>query len=562
MKKFLSLLLAVAMLLALAACGAGSDKNEPAGGQEESEAKTDEAPQADQEEPAEEEEAAEETEEAEEAPSEETEPAESTGEKKDTLNVALYDDIGDLSPWGTTTIQSSFVRGAIYDTLMVQYMDDTEFFPCAAESYETGEDGFTYIFHLRKDLVDGKGNQIKAEDVLYSFEQARQNSTQDMLTSSFNYDLNKAIDEYTVQLGVNTKGTTCFGKLCMINLVSQKSFEESEGMITDAVGTGAYKLDDWLVGSTMKLSKNENTWHEVKQFENVNITFIMDPSQRTNALMTGDIDVFSYCQISDMEYIDSLDGFSSYSIGTVTTDGLVLNNDPSSVCADENVRLAIAYGIDNQAIANVVFSGQATVATAPYSTSSLGYSDAWADCTGYEYDLEKAKEYFAKSGLPEGTELRCMCQSAGDQEAIAVVVQSMLKEVGFNVTITSLEASVLDSMLFDNPSEWDFLSHFWISGGGMGGAIGSINLHSMLNFYHMPDGEERDALLENVNNTMEETDNEKYLAGVADLVHYTSDHALMYGICYPNFRYAAISELQNIRFTAEERLVFENLTTG
>ena len=533
MKKTLSLLLVVVMLLALPACKSSNS------------AASDTA-----------------TASAEPATNAGTETAAAdTTEKKHELNVALYDDIGDLSPWGTTTIQSSFVRDAIYDTLIKQYLDSTDFYPCAAESYEAGDDGYTYTFHLRHDLIDSMGNQIKASDVLYSFNQALNSSVQQMITSSFDYSKFEVIDEYTIKLAVNTKGIATFGKLCMINLVSQKSYEESDGMITDPVGTGAYKLDDWLVGSTLELSKNENTWHEVKQFDKVNIKFIMDATQRTNALLTGAVDVFTYCQISDMEYINSADGYSTYSIGTATTDGLVINNDPSSVCSDLNVRLAIAYGIDREAVANVVFSGEATAATAPYSVSSLGYSSAWDGCTGYEYDLAKAKEYFVKSGLPKGTVLRCMCQSAGDQEAIAVVIQSMLKEVGFDVKITPLEASTLDDYMFNKPSDWDFLSHFWISGGGLGGAIGSMNIQSMLNFYHMPDSEERTAFVNKINATMEESDEAAFLAGVAELVHYTADNALMYGICYPNFRYAATSVLKNIRFDMNERLMFEELTT-
>ena len=345
----------------------------------------------------------------------------------DELNVALYDEVGDLSPWGTTVVSSTFIRQQIYDTLCTSYMGDPAFYPRAAESYEVSDDGLVYTFYLRKDLVDSKGNPIKAQDVLFSFEKCAEFSVQEMTVQSFDYSKNKVIDDYTVQLGLVAPGRSGFGKMCLVNLVSQKSWEESEGMVNDPVGSGPYKLESWLAGSTMTLTKNENSWKEIAQFETVNINFIMDAAQRTTALQTGEVDIFSSVQISDIDYINELDGYSAYTVPSTQVDGLVINNDPSSICADENVRKAIIYGIDNQAIADIVYSGHAYAANSPYSSAAPDYTDQWLETPGYEYDLEKAKEYFAASGLPEGTVLRIACQTAGNQEAIAVCVQSMLK---------------------------------------------------------------------------------------------------------------------------------------
>lgn len=523
MKKLLAILLAAAMVFALAACGkkAPDENNDPDG------------PVG----------------------------SVSPGDKKTELNVALYDEVGDLSPWGTSVVSSTFIRGQIYDTLLRSDYDDPTFHPCAAESYEVSDDGLVYTFHLRHDLVDSKGNEIKAQDVLFSFEKCAEFSIQEMTVSSFDYSKNEVVDDYTVKLGLAAPGRSGFGKLNLVNLVSQKSWEESEGMTNDPVGSGPYKLDDWLVGSTMKLVKNENSWHDIAQFETVNILFIMDASQRTTALQTGEVDIFTHVQISDMDYIDSIDGFSAHTLPSAQVDGLVLNNDPTSICADPNVRKAIIYGIDNQAIVNIVFKGHAYAANSPYSAAAADYTDGWLSSPGYEYNLEKAKEYFAASGLPEGTVLRIACQTAGDQEAIAVCVQSMLKEVGFDVKITSVEASVLDTMLFGQPETWDVLSHFWMCGGPLGGAFGHIEIEIMANFFHVPEGELSDklnALSSEIAWTLDEAEN---LRLISELVNLIAEEGLMYGIAYPSFSYAMDSSLQNVTFTADESLNFGLVST-
>ncbi len=478
----------------------------------------------------------------------------------DELNVALYDEVGDLSPWGTTVVSSTFIRQQIYDTLCTSYMGDPAFYPRAAESYEVSDDGLVYTFYLRKDLVDSKGNPIKAQDVLFSFEKCAEFSVQEMTVQSFDYSKNKVIDDYTVQLGLVAPGRSGFGKMCLVNLVSQKSWEESEGMVNDPVGSGPYKLESWLAGSTMTLTKNENSWKEIAQFETVNINFIMDASQRTTALQTGEVDIFSSVQISDIDYINELDGYSAHTVPSTQVDGLVINNDPSSICADENVRKAIIYGIDNQAIADIVYSGHAYAANSPYSSAAPDYTDQWLETPGYEYDLEKAKEYFAASGLPEGTVLRIACQTAGNQEAIAVCVQSMLKEVGFEVEITSVEASVLDSMMFSQPETWDLLSHFWICGGMLGGAFGHIEIEIMSNFFHVPEGELSDKLNAMSSEIAWCVDEEEKNAMIADLVNLIGEEGLMYGIAYPSFTYAMDDSLQNVRFSSDEVLQISEIT--
>ena len=519
MKRTIAILLALVMMLCLAACGAKTES--PAAG---------DTPAA--------------------------------AEKDTELNVALYDEVGDLSPWGTSVVSSTFIRQNIYDTLCISYMGDSNFYPRAAESYEVSDDGLVYTFHLRKDLVDSKGNQIKAQDVLFSFEKCAEFPIQEMTVQSFDYSKNKVIDDYTIELGLMAPGRSGFGKMCMVNLVSQKSWEESEGMVNDPVGSGPYKLTDWLAGSTMTLVKNENSWREIAQFETVNILFIMDASQRTTALQTGEVDIFPSIQISDIDYVNGLGGFSAVTMPSTQVDGLVINNDPSSICADENVRKAIIYGIDNTAIMNIVYSGHAFAADSPYSSAAPDYTEQWLKTPGYEYDLEKAKEYFKASGLPEGTVLRVACQTAGNQEAIAVCVQSMLKEVGFDVQITSVEASVLDGMLFGDPGSWDMLSHFWICGGPLGGAFGHIEIEIMANFFHVPEGELSDklhAMSSEIAWCLDETEkNEK----IAELVNLIGEEGLMYGIAYPSFTYAMTDTLQNVRFSGDEVLQFCEITTA
>ena len=126
--------------------------------------------------------------------------------------------------------------------------------------------------------------------------------------------------------------------------------------------------------------------------------------------------------------------------------------------------------------------------------------------------------------------------------------------------ITSVEASVLDSMMFSQPETWDLLSHFWICGGMLGGAFGHIEIEIMSNFFHVPEGELSDKLNAMSSEIAWCVDEEEKNAMIADLVNLIGEEGLMYGIAYPSFTYAMDDSLQNVRFSSDEVLQIAEIT--
>jgi ABC-type transport system substrate-binding protein len=62
---------------------------------------------------------------------------------------------------------------------------------------------------------------------------------------------------------------------------------------------------------------------------------------------------------------------------------------------DENLRKAIAYAIDVQSIIDIACEGYGTPCTSLWGPYQYGFYDEFEEPWGY--DLEKAKEYMAKS---------------------------------------------------------------------------------------------------------------------------------------------------------------------
>jgi peptide/nickel transport system substrate-binding protein len=105
--------------------------------------------------------------------------------------------------------------------------------------------------------------------------------------------------------------------------------------------------------------------------------------------------------------------------------------------ADMNVRLAMAYAIDRQAIVDAVLFGVGDPAFSPFSGNGVLY---WTGEYGIDYDLDKAKEYMAASSAPDGFATELIIQS-GDSLAgqTAVIVKDQLAQIGIDMTITPVE---------------------------------------------------------------------------------------------------------------------------
>jgi len=105
---------------------------------------------------------------------------------------------------------------------------------------------------------------------------------------------------------------------------------------------------------------------------------------------------------------------------------------------DDNIRLAIAYAIDKEAMNIACYDGHAVEADFMIQPQNTG---APTKGVVYNYDPEKAKEYVAKSAYPKGTHLGAInCSAGGYFEKMAQVLQSNLADIGLTCDINRLDS--------------------------------------------------------------------------------------------------------------------------
>ena len=144
-------------------------------------------------------------------------------------------------------------------------MTTWEFEPALAESWTVSDDGLTYTFKLREDVVFHNGEPFNADSVVFSWEVQKTPENQ-----YFNYyerasEVNK-IDEFTVELvapesqcATPRSHGLVYGSLFLLNTTLRSG---SQGFSQAPIGTGPFMLTEWVQGDRIVLDRNPNYWRE------------------------------------------------------------------------------------------------------------------------------------------------------------------------------------------------------------------------------------------------------------------------------------------------------------
>lgn len=385
------------------------------------------------------------------------------GGRYDKIIVGLSSDPRSLTPVQPTLNSRAYFYWEIYECLFD--LDGDNYIPALAKSY-TVIDDLHYQVELWDCIYDADGNHITADDVVFSFDWRKSTGEMDLMGI---YDSVKKVDDYTVEFTWTTAPVAIAaleGPWCRTIIFSQKAYEENN-FATMPVGTGPYRVTEFTSGSKLVLEANDNYWGaELLDFltpahqanvQTIEYDIISEAAQHVIALQTGTIDFSLSVPESSMSqflpggaYSNDYNAFRSASNMFFR---LEPNCSPGSLLNDVNLRLAIFYALDNNAIAQAV-SGLIPM-TAMGSDWYSDYVEAWDEMETYvnTFDLAKSKEYLAKSGY--NGETLVICGNNTEQiKNIMVFVQALLKNAGINVEIQANEPTI-NRELRNHQEGWD-----------------------------------------------------------------------------------------------------------
>ena len=343
---------------------------------------------------------------------------------------ATVDSFDPMQALGTDHVTQAVL--SCYDTLTEVDGTGTPV-PSLATGWDTSADGKTWTFKLPKDAEFHNGKPLTAGDVVWSLNQH--------LSEANKFAEGKQTIEGLAELKADGKDTVVMvQKEVNFDLPAHLS---SFGLIiapegtTDwnaGIGTGPYMVEQFDPGVRFVGKRNPNFYRtDQGYFDSVELLNIADSATRSNALRTGSVDVIGQPDTKTAKRLDGLDGFSVLDVpgGQHFTTAMRTDSDPFT---DNNIRMAVKYGIKRQEILNKVFGGFGYVGNDhPIGRNVQFYNDALPQ---REYDPERARFHLKKAGLSEiSLTLMTSDGAFGGAVDMSILMQESMKDAGIKVNV-------------------------------------------------------------------------------------------------------------------------------
>lgn len=357
--------------------------------------------------------------------------SEDTTETKDSLVVVMNSDVGKFNPQYTMTFADIYLGYQVYEHLVHNVGGEMK--GQLADKWEFSDDKMELTFFLREDATFHSGDPVTAEDVKYSLDTniERSVSNQGKITNV------EVVDEHTVKLTLAYPMESILFELATPTWgIFNKSYVEEKGEAAweEPDGSGAYKLKAWNKGESIELEAYEGYTGEIGNIKNLTFEIIPDQSTAVIALENGSVDLIVNASAANVTLLQENENIEITS-GASHTSAKVYMNVRDGVTADQNLRQAIGYAIDREAINTVAYEGRGEISTGIFSDfmyySGIDYS--------YEYNPEKAKQIVDDNGLA-GTVVTIKT-SEGYGTDVPTIIQQNLADIGIELKIESLESS-------------------------------------------------------------------------------------------------------------------------
>lgn len=372
-----------------------------------------------------------------------------------------------------TDTASGAIIGFLFNGL-ITFNDQFEPVPDLAKDWEVSEDGLTYTFHLKEGVKFHDGEEMTAEDVVFSYNIPRSEDYTGPRASDFAVIENiEAVDQYTVKITLKEKDASFLSSVASYSILPKhilgdvpiSKLAEHPFNTKNPIGTGPFQFVEWKDGQYVKVKAFEDYFEGRPYLDSVTYKIVPDANALLAQLKAGDIHYMGV-QSTQLRSVKPL--VEQGKLEMKTTLSLAYTylgyNMRLDMFDDVKVRRALTHAIDREKIVQAVLNGDGQVAHAPGSPLSWAYNE---DVPKFPYNPEKAKQLLEEAGWvdTDGDGIRekngkefafTIKTNQGNEvrEQTATVIQQMLKQVGVKATPKIIEWSAFIEQV--TAPNWDF----------------------------------------------------------------------------------------------------------
>jgi peptide/nickel transport system substrate-binding protein len=324
----------------------------------------------------------------------------------------IYGSISDIDTLNGMLVGDVFtatVTNLLFEPRVTTSPIDGQPAPALADSWEMAPDGMVFTFHLNPNARWHDGADVTADDAVFTVDALLDESPYGPYLKEI-LDSARAVDPDTVELRA-TKPLATFLYEIMFPIMPKHiwdsvPFEEwgadpgSTGQDPGrVVGTGPFRFAEWIPDDSVTLVRNDDYYGVVPALDEFIFRVLPDDTAALNALDAGEADLVDHIPGNAVAGLRSTDGLSIETFDSLFAAILAFNLDPSKtpLFQDREVRQALIYALDREAIVQSILDGFAEVAMGIQPPLSVAY-DPDRITTRYTYDPEKASALLAQAG--------------------------------------------------------------------------------------------------------------------------------------------------------------------
>lgn len=379
-----------------------------------------------------------------------------SGGKDATFTIGAPVDFNTLDPAQQDT-------GAVMNVLMYDWEtlvfinSDGSLAPHLATEWTTSEDGMAITLTLREGVTFHDGTPFDAEAVKFSLERLISGDVPTPTGGAFqsmkSFDV---VDPHTIRINLKQADPDLVANLgtgvaAIISPTSATANGNTPKNIVYPVGTGPYRFQEYVKGSSISFVRNDDYWGDKPYYGKLVVRVMPEASAREAALLSGEIDFTVSPPVSDVEALRNNPDVTVDNVPSVRQVGILFNF-KNDVFANEGLRKAINLAVDKVTITKNLLFGLAKPADSPLPLGMHSYCDAG----GYDYDPQKAKALIDEAGLT-GTKLTIGSPSGRYLQDIqaAEAIAGYLREAGLNVSVESMDWASYISEVTSESNRYD-----------------------------------------------------------------------------------------------------------
>ena len=366
------------------------------------------------------------------------------GAHAQSLRIGLAEDPDVLDP----TLARTFVGRIVFAALCDKLLDVDEkltITPQLALSWEWSADNKALTMKLRPGVTFHDGEKLDAAAVKFNLERHKTMAGSNRRGELAPLATVDVVDAMTVRLNLSAPFSPLLATLAdrAGMMVSPKAAQAAGDRFgSKPICSGPFKFVERVAQDRIVFERYDGYWNKANiHFDKITYTPVVDATVRLANLKAGQFDFIERVAPSDIEKLQTDKRYKLSRITEIGYQGLTINIGKSEQAQknplgrDARVREALELSLDRQGLAQVVMDNEAAVGNQWVAPSNAFYAKS---LPMPKRDVARARALLKEAGVPNPS-FTLVTPTTSDAQRLALVIQAMTRDAGFDVKIQATE---------------------------------------------------------------------------------------------------------------------------